>query len=96
MMYAETTFDWARESPFPKSDCHGPTDCSISESDSTSYSFSFSVSPKVGKALKVGISGGYSYSYATARGRSWSFQPGKGVCGYFTFVPIRKNTWYVI
>ncbi|KAK8077648.1 hypothetical protein PG996_003818 [Apiospora saccharicola] len=87
-----TTFDWATESPFPRSECHYPTECSISESSSTSWSWSFGFSPKVGKAVKLGISGGYSQSYGTSQGRSWSFKPNHGECGYFTFVPARKTT----
>ncbi|KAI0127316.1 hypothetical protein BJ170DRAFT_624967 [Xylariales sp. AK1849] len=86
------TFFWGTESPFSKSTCHWPLKCSISESDSTSWSISFSGSPKVGKALKVGISGGFSYGQSTAYGRSWEFEPAKDQCGYFTFVPVLKTT----
>ncbi|KAK7948458.1 uncharacterized protein PG986_009344 [Apiospora aurea] len=87
----ETTFDWATESPFPRSECHGPTSCSLSEGKSTSWSWNFGFSPKVGKAIKLGVSGGYSQSYGTSQGRSWSIDLQKGECGYFTFVPARKT-----
>jgi hypothetical protein len=51
------------------------------------------VSPKVGKALKMGISGSYGHNWGNANGISWSFQPGDHECGYFTFVPTKKTTW---
>lgn len=70
--------------------------CSISESSSTSYSYGVSISSKVGKALKVGVSGSFSYGTSTAYGRSWSSQPEPGQCGYFTWVPIIKNVWLAI
>ncbi|KAK8006622.1 hypothetical protein PG991_012919 [Apiospora marii] len=55
-------------------------------------SWNFGFSPKVGKAVKLGVSGGYSQSFGTSQGRSWDFEPQPGECGYFTFVPARKTT----
>ncbi|KAK6845326.1 hypothetical protein PG995_015436 [Apiospora arundinis] len=86
-----TTFDYAVEVPFPRSECHWPVKCTLSESSSTTWSWSFSMSPKVGKAVKLGASGSYSQSYGTTKGRSWAFEPNPGECGYFTFVPVRKT-----
>jgi hypothetical protein len=47
----------------------------------------------MGKALKFGISGGYGESYGTTTGHSWTFEPDKGECGYFTYIPTKKITW---
>ncbi|KAK8086785.1 hypothetical protein PG994_001759 [Apiospora phragmitis] len=93
-----TTFDWATESPFPVlSVIIQPSAISARASQlagmkSFEASWSFGFSPKVGKAIKLGVSGGYSQSYGTSQGRSWSFDPKEGECGYFTFVPARKTT----
>ena len=88
-----TIFELGTESPFPKSDCHWPSKCSVSESDTTSWSWGLDVSPKIGKSLKLGVSGGFSSPTSTAHGRSWEIEPGTGQCGCFTFVPLRKTTW---
>lgn len=89
-----TYFEWGQESPFTQSDCNYPLECSLTESSSTSWNWGVSFTPKIGKALKVGVSGSYGQSYGQTTGRSWSFQPEPYQCGYFTFVPVRKVTWY--
>lgn len=90
-----TVFEYGVESPFPMSYCNYPITCSISESDSTSWDWGIGFSPKIGKLLKIGISGNYGESRGTSTGRSWSFKPELGQCGYFSFVPIKKTVWYV-
>lgn len=87
-----TNFFYATESPFPRTDCHYPLKCSLSTSASTSWSWSFSPSIKIFKAIKIGISGSYSRSGGSTEGHSWEFEPNPGECGYFTFVPIMKDT----
>ncbi|CAN8099772.1 unnamed protein product [Discula destructiva] len=85
-----TYFEYALEVPFPMSYCNYPLECSLSASYSASWTWGISFSTKVGKALKIGISGSYSQAYGTTTGRSWSFTPAEGQCGYFSFVPIKK------
>ncbi|KAK2779721.1 hypothetical protein CKAH01_03069 [Colletotrichum kahawae] len=67
----------------------------MKESKSTSVGWSVSVTPKVGKFLKAGISGGWSENWSTAYGRTWTVRLEEGQCGYFTFVPVKKEvrTW---
>lgn len=88
-----TFFEYAQETPFPNSYCNAPMTCSLSLGKSTSWNWGISFSPKIGKAIKVGISGSYGESYGTTSGHAWSFTPKEGQCGYFTFVPIKKTTW---
>ncbi|OIW31241.1 hypothetical protein CONLIGDRAFT_643245 [Coniochaeta ligniaria NRRL 30616] len=99
-----TTFTRAQEAPFPMSECHWPAECTLSKDQSASWNWGFTVSPKVGKALKLGVSGGYGESYGTSTGFSWKFTPAPHECGYFTYVPTKKtscgqlvqaeNTWW--
>jgi hypothetical protein len=90
---AATEFVRGQESPFPRSECHYPGECELSESQSTSWGYSVSITPKVGKALKIGVSGSFTQTWARSSGHSWKFAPAEGECGYFTFVPIKKITW---
>ncbi|CAJ2512214.1 Uu.00g052290.m01.CDS01 [Anthostomella pinea] len=87
-----TVYYYIQESPFARSSCQYPLNCEISESYTTSTGWSTSVSAKMGKAYKVGISGGYSYSQGQARGRNYKIELTSGQCGYFTFVGIMKGT----
>ncbi|KAI1485366.1 hypothetical protein F5X96DRAFT_690899 [Biscogniauxia mediterranea] len=87
-----TYYHYIREAPFPRSECHYPISCEITESHTTTTGWSTSVTAKMGKAYKLGISGGYSKSQSDAHGRSWKFEPQPGECGYFTFVGIMKTT----
>ncbi|KAF6802838.1 hypothetical protein CSOJ01_11310 [Colletotrichum sojae] len=86
-----TVFEWAEERPYPNSDCHYPIKCSISEGESTSAGWSISGSPKVGKALKMGISGNYHQNSGVSHSHSFAVELTEELkCGYFTFVPIKK------
>lgn len=96
--YSGTSFEWAQETPFPNSDCHWPVKCSLSPGDLTSWDWDWggiSVHPEIKYALESGISGGYGESHGTSTGHSLSLDPPEGQCGYFTFVPVRKITWYI-
>lgn len=54
-----TEFTRGQEAPFQMSECHWPMECELSAGQTASWNWGFTVSPKVGKALKFGISGGY-------------------------------------
>lgn len=88
-----TSFAYGQEQPFPNAYCRGPFACSISESKSRTISLDASFSPKIGKALKLGVSGSFGWSESEAYARSYSIDLEKGECGYFTFVPVTKEVW---
>lgn len=86
-----TIFKYAQESPFPSSYCNYPMECQITRTHSTSWNWGFSLTPKVGKWVKIGISGTYSHSYATATGQNFKITLQQNQCGYFSFIPIAKT-----
>lgn len=90
-----TTYVWARESPFFRSECHYPMRCELRETDSTEWSVDgyISGSPQFQKAIDAGITGGIGSSSGRAIGHSWFIKPAPGECGYFTWVPVVKRTW---
>ena len=90
------TFTYAQEIPLDQPYCHGPLTCSISSNKATSYTYSGSISaPNWLKALGIGITGGYSISTTTTDVRTTSVNLAQGQCGYFTFLPILHDSWYV-
>ena len=90
------TFTYAQEIPLDQPYCHGPLTCSISSNKATSYTFTGSISaPNWLKALGIGITGGYSTSTTTTDVRTTSVNLAQGQCGYFTFLPILHDSWYV-
>lgn len=90
-----TTYVWARESPFFRSECHYPMRCELRETDSTEWSVDgyISGSPQFQKAIDAGVTGGIGSSSGRATGHSWSIKPAPDECGYFTWVPVVKRTW---
>ncbi|KAF9874655.1 hypothetical protein CkaCkLH20_07792 [Colletotrichum karsti] len=87
----QTHFEWAQEAPFPNSDCHYPVKCKLAVSDKTSVGWSINLSPKVGKALKLGISGNYHNNHDLATNHAYDIDMTEELpCGYFTFVPVKK------
>lgn len=48
----------------------------------------------MGKAVKLGISGGWHQNSGTSASHSFSVELTEELkCGYFTFVPIKKIVW---
>ena len=90
-----TNFFYGQEQPFPNTFCHGPQTCTITSTHTRTVGWSVNISPKVEAALKVGVSGSYTKSTADAVARSFSIKLDNKKCGYFTFVPVIKSTWYV-
>lgn len=90
-----TYFQYGTEQPFANTYCHGPFTCTITSTHTRSVTWSTNVTPKFLDGLKVGISGGYSTNTADATARAFSVKLEEGDCGYFTFIPIVKSTWYV-
>ena len=95
-----TTYYYGRESIFLANPyCHGygekAATCSISETQTTTASLSFNVpvSVKYTDALSFGITGGYSQTWSQAIAQSKSISLSQGECGYWTFLPIVKETW---
>lgn len=89
-------FYYAQEVPLDQPYCHGPLTCSISSSKATSYTFTGSIAaPNWLKALGIGITGGYSTGTTTTDVRTTSVNLQQGQCGYFTFLPIMHDSWYV-
>ncbi|KAI3394505.1 hypothetical protein diail_2639 [Diaporthe ilicicola] len=92
-----TTYVWARESPFFKSECHYPMRCDLRETDSTKWSLDGYVAglAKFEKALEAGITGGLGSAWGRTKAHTWSITPPAGECGYFTWVPITKRTCWM-
>jgi hypothetical protein len=92
-----TTYVWARESPLFRSECHYPMRCEPRETDSTEWFVDGYISgnAQFQKAIDAGITGGIGSSSGRAIGHSWSVTPAPGECGYFTWVPVVKRTWWV-
>lgn len=92
-----TTYVWAQESPFFRSECHYPMLCELREADSTKWSLEvyryIAGNIRFRKALDDGITGGIGPSWGQTKGHSWSTTPLPGECGYFTWVPVTKRTW---
>lgn len=90
------TFTYAQEVPLDQPYCHGPLTCSISSNKATSYTYTGSISARNWlRALGLGITGGYSTSTTTTDVRTTSVELAQGQCGYFTFLPIMHDSWYV-
>ncbi|KAL4926736.1 uncharacterized protein BDV17DRAFT_268993 [Aspergillus undulatus] len=87
-----TNFIYGVEQPFANTYCHGPQTCVISETHTRTVGLSLSISPQLQKALAVGITGGFTMSSADAFARTHSVNLPMGQCGYFTFVPVLKET----
>ena len=95
-----TTYSYGRESIFLANPyCHGygqkAATCSISETQTTTASLSFSVpaTVKFTDTLSAGVSGGYTRTWSHAIAQTKSISLGEGECGYWTFLPIVKETW---
>ncbi|KUJ17615.1 uncharacterized protein LY89DRAFT_733454 [Mollisia scopiformis] len=87
-----TNFVYDTEVPFDNTYCHGPFTCGITETKSVTLTYSTNIGIQDLKALSVGVTGGFSYGTITATARTYSINLPPGSCGYFTFVPVRKDT----
>ena len=76
--------------------CHGPLTCTVSTSQAFTYRFQSggSISLKLANALTAGITGGLNYESATTQLQSTSITLPAGSCGYFTFLPELRTSWY--
>lgn len=90
-----TKFTYGQERPFPNTYCHGPESCTITSTHTVTVGWSVTISPQIQSAMKVGVSGGFSGSSGDAFARSYSIKLESGQCGYFTYVPVVKEVWYV-
>jgi hypothetical protein len=92
-----TTFTYSQEQPFYDTWCNGPTTCTISNTKTVSYGFTVggSLTGKFTDAVSAGVSGGFTTTQTTAKAQSYSTKIDKGTCGYFTYVPVKKETWCV-
>ena len=93
-----TNFFYDQEVPVGKDPyCHGPFTCTLSESDAKTYTYSGSgtIGGTIAKALNLGVTGGFNYASAKTQLRSTSVNLNQGQCGYFSFLPELKETWYL-
>lgn len=90
-----TNFVYGTEAPFDNSYCHGPFSCSITDTTSLTITWTGTATVQQLEGLSIGVSGSYSHSSATANARTYAINLPAGSCGYFTFVPVRKDVWYV-
>ena len=88
-----TTFAYGVEQPLDNPYCHGPLTCTVGTNKATAYTWSGSVNPSWLDALGIGITGGYSSQTTTTDVRSTSVNLADGQCGYFTFLPILRDSW---
>ena len=90
-----TNFVYGTEVPFPNSYCHGPFTCTITSTTQVQVAVAGSVSLDWLKAFGVGVSGTYTSTTQTAYATAFQIKLDLGKCGYFTFVPVRRDVWYV-
>ena len=95
-----TNYFYGRESIFLANPyCHGfgqkGATCSISDTETTTAAINFNipVAIKFADALTAGISGGYTKTWSQAIAQTRSITLSEGECGYWTFLPIIKETW---
>lgn len=77
--------------------CHGPMTCGITDTQTTAWAFaiSFPLSNKFTADFTAGVSGGITYTSTTARAVTKSVVLKEKECGYFTWIPILKESWLV-
>lgn len=75
--------------------CHGPLTCTISSSKAFTYTYTASFNTAWTKAFTAGITGGFSYASTQTQLQSTSVNLAENSCGYFTFLPLLHNSWYV-
>ena len=95
-----TSYRYGRESIFLANPyCHGygqkGASCTITDTKTTTAAVTFSVpaTVKFTDALSVGITGGYTQTWSQAFAQAKSITLSEGECGYWTFLPIIKDTW---
>lgn len=91
-----TEYKYGKESIFLANPyCHGPMSCSISDTVSVAFglTLSSSLSVKFNDKLTAGITGGMSKTNTQAHAQTKSISLKEKECGYFTFIPIIKQTW---
>ncbi len=88
-----TTFAYGVEQPLDHPYCHGPATCTVGTNKASAYTWSGSVNNAWLDALGFGITGGYSSRTTTTDVRSTSVKLDQGKCGYFTFLPILRESW---
>jgi len=93
-----TNFRYGTEVPFANTYCHGPLSCTISETHTTTYTYNggFTLAGRFLDAVNIGASAGFAYARATAIARSLSIKLEKDQCGYFTWVPVTREVWYIL
>jgi hypothetical protein len=89
-----TNFAYTTEQPFANTYCHGPFTCKVQKTNTRAVAWNFPVNAKFLEGLKVGVTGGYRTTTTTAIARSFQVKLDIGQCGYFTFVPVRRESWY--
>lgn len=88
-----TNFVYAQEVPFANTYCHGPLTCTVTSTHTETVTINVGVNAKFLEAYGLGVSGGLSKATANAVARAFQVKLENGECGYFTFVPIRKDVW---
>ena len=92
-----TNYFYGQEQPFPNSYCHGPLTCTITQTATTTYNWNINIpiSVRLKDIFSIGITGGIGSSVAVAVARSTSVKLDPNSCGYFTFLPIIHESWYI-
>ena len=96
----KTTYRYGRESIFLANPyCHGygekGASCTITDTQTTTAALNFNVpvTVKFTDALSTGITGGWTQTWSQATAQAKSITLSKDECGYWTFLPIIKDTW---
>ena len=92
-----TTYQYVQEVPVGGGVCHGPLTCAVSAADTKTWTWNGggSIGGTLLEVLNIGVTGGFSVSGANTQTTTKTIALQQGQCGYMTFLPTTKTTWFV-
>ena len=91
----QVRFFYGQESMFLSNPyCHGPMTCGITDTTTTAwaYTINFPLSGKIAD-FSGGVTGGVSNTNTVARAVNKAVKLEHNECGYFTWIPILRESW---